>query len=293
VGALLGAIEIGGSKVLCALGSSHREVLAELRIDTRDPESTLRDVEAFFAPHAHAMRGLGIASFGPLELDRHRAGWGAMLSTPKPGWSGAQVAGRLARSLGVPVELDTDVNAACLAEQTWGAAEGAESSVYITVGTGLGVGVVIHGKPLHGLMHPELGHAPAAGWCNFIGACPFHGRCLEGVASGHALRLRTGRQPAELDDEDPVWDVEAAYLGQLVVLTVLAYSPHRVVLGGGVLERAGLLERVRAAVPKQLAGYVPRAELSLDGMQDFLVAPSLGQRAGLAGAFLLAAGRSA
>jgi fructokinase len=244
-GSLLGAIEVGGSKVLCAVGTSHEELVDELRIETRDAESTLADVERFFARHERNLASLGIASFGPLELDRAHPRWGSLLATPKPGWSGAPLAARLKQRFGVPVAIDTDVNAAALAEQRYGAARGMDPCLYITVGTGIGVGVVIDGRPLHGLLHPELGHAPALAACGFEGVCPFHGRCIEGVASAPALRKRSGKDPSALADDDPVWALEAVYLAQLVMLAVLAYSPRRIVLGGGVLARAGLLSAVR------------------------------------------------
>jgi len=289
---LLGALELGGSKVLCAVGSGHDQVLHEVRLETRDAEGTLAEVEAFFAAYRGRLSALGVASFGPLELDPEREHWGGLLRTPKRGWSEAPLEGRLAARLGVPVDIDTDVNAAALAEQRWGAARGADPCVYITVGTGIGVGVVIEGRALHGLMHPELGHARAADACTFPGVCPFHGRCIEGVASAPALRARTGKAPEALDDDDPVWAIEARYLGQLVSLCVLAYAPRRIVLWGGVLARAGLLAGVRAAAREALADYLPRAELSAQGMEEFVVAPALNQRAGLAGAFLLAARRA-
>ncbi|MFT3922461.1 MAG: ROK family protein [Myxococcales bacterium] len=287
-GPFLGAVELGGSKVLCAVGRAHDEIVAEHRIETRDPSSTLAEVEDFFESYRGRLRAIGIASFGPLELDRAQASWGSLLRTPKAGWSGTPLTSRLAGRFGVPVDIDTDVNAAALAEQRWGAGQGVDPCVYITVGTGVGVGVVIEGRSLQGLMHPELGHVRAADLCSFPGVCPFHGRCIEGVATAPALRARTGIAPEALRDDDPVWMLEAAYLGQLVTLCVLAYSPRRIVLGGGVLERVGLLSRVRAEVLRNLGDYVPRAELSVVGMESFVVAPALGPRAGLAGAFLLA-----
>jgi fructokinase len=288
VAGCFGAVELGGSKVLCAVGSSHRDLQAQARFDTGDPEATLSAVEGFFAPHATRLSSLGVASFGPLELDAASDAWGSLLATPKPHWSGTPIAARFARRLRVPVVIDTDVNAAALAEQAWGSAQGADPCVYLTVGTGIGVGVVINGAPLHGLMHPELGHLRAPDACDFVGVCPFHGRCVEGVASAPALRARLGTAPESVADDHPVWALEAQYLGHLVATCVLAYSPRRVVLGGGVMARSGLLERVRREVVAQLASYVPRPELSEAGIAAFLVAPGLGQTAGLSGAFLLA-----
>lgn len=283
---LVGAIELGGSKALCAVGSSARAVI-ETRIPTGTPAQTLAAIETFFAPYRSELVALGIASFGPLELNRASASYGSLLRTPKVGWEGTPLAARLSQALDVPVSIDTDVNAAALAEQRLGAGRGADPCVYITVGTGLGVGVNIGGAPLHGLMHPELGHLPAPAWDEFEGVCPFHGRCLEGVASAPALLARSGLPPDRIGVADPLWELEARYLAHLVAVCVLAYSPQRIVLGGGVFERAGLLERVRPHVLKELAGYLPRAELSEAGVTDYVRRPHFGQRAGLIGAFLL------
>ncbi|MET0285982.1 MAG: ROK family protein [Polyangiales bacterium] len=282
---LIGAIELGGTKALCAVGSSARAVI-ETRIPTTTPAQTLSAIETFFAPYRHELVSLGIASFGPLELNAGPT-FGSLLRTPKAGWEGTPLASRLSQYLSVPVRIDTDVNAAALAEQRLGAGRGADTCVYITVGTGLGVGVSIQGKPLHGLLHPELGHLPAPAWDEFEGVCPFHGRCLEGVASGPAIQARSGQPPDRLGTADPIWDLEARYLAHLLVVCVLAYAPQRIVLGGGVFERAGLLERVRPHLLKELAGYIPRSELSEQGVTDYVRRPHFGQRAGLIGAFLL------
>lgn len=284
---IYGAIEIGGSKVLCAIGTA-RAVERELRVVTREPGATLAEVAAFFAPQRGALAGLGIASFGPLELDPNAAHYGSLLRTPKPGWSEVPIADYFARALALPVAIDTDVNAAALAEQQLGAGEGGDPCLYVTVGTGIGVGVVSAGQRLHGLLHAELGHLPAPALCDFRGACPFHGRCLEGVASAPALTLRTGLPPDALADEDPLWELEARYLAHLLVACVLAHAPRKIVLGGGVLERRGLRARARTLLVEQLAGYVPRPELTHAGVADYVRAPRLGQRAGLCGAFLLA-----
>lgn len=282
-----GAIELGGTKVRCALfvGGTVRE---ETRLETTSFDATMAGIEAFFAPFRADIVALGVASFGPVELRRIGRSYGCLLATPKPGWSEVPLVPRLAQYFGVPVRIDTDVNAAALAEQRLGAGKGKDPCVYITVGTGIGVGVVVHGAPLHGLMHPELGHIPVPSACDFPGVCPFHGRCIEGVASGKALEARKGLRAAEVSDDDPVWDLEATYLAHLVSTTVLAYAPERIVLGGGVMARNSLLERVREKVLAQLHGYVPRTELTMTGIRGYLVAPGLGDRAGLFGAWLLA-----
>ena len=283
---LIGALELGGSKALCAIGSAQR-IVAETRIPTTSPAETLPAVLAFFAAHRPTLRAIGVASFGPLELNPASPAFGALLRSPKPGWSDVPILGMLASDLGLPVRIDTDVNAAALAEQKLGAGQGADPCAYITVGTGVGVGVRMNGRPIHGLLHPELGHLPAPSLCDFAGTCPFHGRCLEGVASAFALAQRAGKDPATLQDDDPVWELEARYLAHLLTAIVLAYAPRRIVLGGGVLARAGLLERVRASLIEQLAGYLPRHELTPEGVADYVRAPQFGQRAGLVGAFLL------
>jgi len=283
-----GALELGGSKALCAVFRGEH-VVAERRVPTTCPDETLQAVITFFRDQG-ALDAVGIASFGPLELDRESKNFGAMLRTPKPGWSDVPIAGAIADALRVPVEIDTDVNAAALAEQQRGAGEGADPLVYITVGTGVGVGVRMNGRPLHGLMHPELGHLRVPDFCDFPGSCPFHGRCVEGVASAPALAKRYGKAPAELGDDDAIWALEARYLAHLLATCVLAYAPRCIVLGGGVLERTGLRERVREQLVAQLAGYVPRSALTMEGVAGYVRAPRFEQRAGLIGASLLAAG---
>ena len=283
---LLGALELGGSKALCAVGSA-TEIVAELRVATTTPAETLAQVLAFFARYRSELAAVGIASFGPLELSASSPQFGSLLRTPKAGWSEVALASRLASALGVPVGIDTDVNAAALAEQQLGAGQGCDPCVYVTVGTGIGVGVSIAGQPLHGLLHPELGHLPAAAYCDFVGVCPFHGRCVEGVASAPAIAARTGQDPAALPDDHPVWELEARYLAQLLVACVLAYAPACIVLGGGVTARPGLRAQVAQQLVHDLAGYLPRVQLTPAGVTAYVRAPHFGQRAGLIGAFLL------
>ncbi len=288
---LYGAIEGGGTKFLCAVGSGPDDIQAETRIATTDPVQTLAQATAFFAPYGSKLRAVGVCCFGALEL-RPQAGerYGALLETPKLGWSHFPLRAELARVLRVPIFIDTDVNGAALAEQRWGAGRDADPLIYVTVGTGVGVGAVIHGRPLHGLMHPELGHMRVgrAQGDSFAGICPFHHDCIEGMASAPALRARSGRDPDGLDDADPIWNLEVHYLAALVHTIVLAYSPERVVLGGGVLRRAILWPKLRDAVRTSLAGYVPRPQLQVSGIADFIVPSRLSGRAGLHGGFALA-----
>lgn len=284
---LYGAIEGGGSKFLCAIGPSPTRLGPILRVDTEDPERTLERVIAFFAPRRAELRAIGVGCFGPLELDPMLDRYGALLSTPKPGWSEFPLRARLMDALGVPVAVDTDVNAAALAEQRWGALQGADPAVYVTVGTGVGVGIVIGGRPLHGLMHPELGHlrVPAA---QHRGICAFHGACVEGLISAPAVLARTGTAPEQLTDDDPIWSSVAETLAHLLSAIVLAYSPARAALGGGVLERSGLLGATQRALVSALAGYVPRAALRWPDVQRYIVRPALRPHSGLLGGLALA-----
>jgi fructokinase len=278
--ALCGGIEAGGTKFVCATGRAGR-IVAATRIVTTSPSETLGAALAFFQTHG-PVAALGVASFGPIDLDRRSPTYGFITATPKPGWAHTDIVGPLTRALAIPSAFDTDVNAAALAEQRWGAARDAASVVYVTVGTGIGGGAVVNGRPVHGLVHPEMGHAriPHDRTADpFLGACPRHGDCWEGLAAAPALTARWGRSPDSLPDQHPAWPLEAHYLALGLTNIVLTLSPDRIVLGGGVMSRAGLLERVRAHVDALIAGYVPAAAI---------VAPGLGNRSGVLGALALA-----
>ena len=217
-----------------------------------------------------------------------------MLPTPKPGWSGAPVVAAITAGLDVPVAVDTDVNGAALAEYRWGAAQGYDPALYVTVGTGIGGGVIIGGAPLHGLLHPEMGHIAvprardaAGNRDEFAGICPFHGDCMEGMAAGGALAARVGRSADDLAPDDPVWELEAHYLAAGLAQHVLVLSPQRIVLGGGVLQQEHLLPRIHAALRAQLRSYIARPQVDAD-VSSYVVAPHFGDEAGLAGAFALA-----
>jgi fructokinase len=253
---VLGGIEAGGTKWVCAAGDE----LA--RFPTTTPEETLGRAIEFFA--GRELEALGVGCFGPVDLAR-----GAIAATPKPGWQGVEVVAPLRAALGVPVAFDTDVNAAALAEHLHAEVD---DLLYVTVGTGIGGGAVVGGRLVHGLSHPELGHmrVPRLPGDTFAGSCPFHGDCLEGLASGSALQARSADADGEL---------EARYLALGLVNAIMALSPQRVVLGGGVMQTAGLLERVRGEVDRLVAGYVATPDI---------VPPSLGDRAGVLGAIELA-----
>ena len=296
--ALYGAVEGGGTKFVCAVGSGPSDRLATARIPTTTPGETLPRVRRFLLDAAdqagQALTAIGIATFGPIELDRQSPRYGYMLPTPKPGWSGAPVVAAITAGLDVPVAVDTDVNGAALAEYRWGAAQGYDPALYVTVGTGIGGGVVIGGAPLHGLLHPEMGHiaVPRARDATgrrdeFAGICPFHGDCMEGMAAGGALAARVGRSADDLAPDDPVWELEAHYLAAGLAQHVLVLSPQRIVLGGGVLQQEHLLPRIHAALRAQLRSYIARPQVDAD-VSSYVVAPHFGDEAGLAGAFALA-----
>jgi fructokinase len=276
-----GGLEAGGTKFVCAAGAGP-EPVAETRITTTTPAETLGHVLAFFRAHA-PLTALGIASFGPVDLDPRSPTYGYITTTPKPGWAQTDVVGPLRAALGVPIAFDTDVNAAALAEHRWGAGRNVGSVVYVTVGTGIGGGAVVNGRPVHGLVHPEMGHVrvPHDRTADpFAGACPHHGDCWEGLAAAPALAARWGRPAESLPDDHPAWPMEARYLALGLVNVILTLSPERVVLGGGVMARPGLLDRVRGSVSDLLGGYVRAADI---------VAPALGERSGVLGALALAA----
>jgi fructokinase len=290
---IYGCLEAGGTKFVCALADANGNILAEHRLPTADPASTLAAVCSFFRQRfaeLGAPAAIGIASFGPVNLDKHSAHYGRIGKTPKAGWSGVDIVGALAREFSCPVGFDTDVNAAALAEHRWGAARGVDNLVYVTVGTGIGGGVMVRGAPLHGLMHPEIGHIRPRRHpmdAHFSGVCPFHGDCLEGLASGPAIVARCGTELQALPADSPLWDIEADYLAQLCAQLVMTVSPQRIVLGGGVMSQSRLLAPIRRRLLEWLGGYVDRAEILLD-VDRYLVPAALEQRSGVLGALVLA-----
>jgi len=289
---LVGGVEAGGTKFVCAVGTGPDDVRAEARFPTTTPAETLGHVVAFFSEQAARapLAALGVASFGPIDLDPRSTTFGSVTTTPKPGWRHVELVAPLRRALGLRVAFDTDVNAAALAEHRWGAAQGVSSAVYVTVGSGIGGGIVMNGRPVHGLVHPEMGHQrlprdPAGD--PFTGVCPHHGDCWEGLASGPALTARWGQAPDALPDAHPAWELEADYLALGLANVVLVLSPERLVLGGGVMTRASLWPMVRTKLPAVLAGYVSSPALG-EGIESYLIPPALGDRAGVLGAMALA-----
>lgn len=292
---LFAGVELGGTKCVCILGTGPDDVREEARVPTTEPAATLAAIERVldgWRGRGENVAALGIGSFGPVDLDRASPGYGRITSTPKPGWADTDVAGRLARRFAVPTGFDTDVNGAALAEGRWGAARGLADFAYITVGTGIGVGLVTGGRPILGFTHAELGHirvARAAG-DDWPGSCPFHGGCVEGLAAGSAIAARAGACGSTLPEDHPVWPLVAHTLGQLLHVLVLAAAPRRILLGGGVMTGSPhLFPMIRAELVRSLNGYVVAPELER-GIDDYVVPPALGERAGPLGALALAAG---
>jgi len=286
---VLGGIETGGSKWECAVGTGPDDLTETETIPTTSPDETLGRAAAFFEREG-PVDAIGIGSFGPIDQDRSSPTWGYITTTPKPGWADTDVAQQLGRRLGVPIAFDTDVNAAALGEYRWGAAQGLETVCYITVGTGIGGGVVLAGRPLHGLLHPEFGHLRVPHDRDadpFDGVCPFHGDCWEGLAAGPAIAARWGKPAEELDDVDAVWQLEARYLALGLVSVISIISPERIVIGGGVMNASKLFSIVRDEVAGLVNGYPPVPALGL-GIADYIVRPALGRRAGVLGAIALA-----
>jgi fructokinase len=288
-GVSIGGIEAGGTRWTCAIGRGDGEVERAESFPTTTPDETIGRAIEFFAA-VPDLEAVGVGAFGPVEVNSASPRWGTITTTPKPGWRNTDVVGPLAEALGVPIALDTDVNAAAVGEWRHGSARGLDTFVYLTVGTGIGGGVFTNGRPVHGLLHPEVGHVLVPHDRKrdpFPGCCPFHGDCLEGLASGTALRERWGRPGEELTDPE-AWKLEAEYLALGLMNVVLVVAAERIVVGGGVGGAPGLLPRVRTRLRDLLAGYVEAPQLGPAGIDDYLVAPGLGPRSGVIGAIELA-----
>jgi fructokinase len=284
-----GCIEAGGTKFVCAIASGPDAIEATCRIPTTAPDETIERAIAFFTDHGLAQDGaaIGLASFGPIVIDRDSPDWGRIGGTPKPGWSGFDIAGAFGRALNLPVSFDTDVAAAALAEARWGAAQAARAAIYLTVGTGIGGGAVQDGRPVRGRRHAEMGHLMLPRHPEdrgFTGSCPFHGGCAEGLASGTAIRARWGASLSELPDDHPAHGIVAWYLGALAANLMAALAPDRILIGGGVMDAPGLIDRVRAKAAAADAGY--RADAA--EWSRIILPPGLGSQSGILGALALA-----
>lgn len=283
-----GALEAGGTKMVLSYLDEGGRMLERLSIPTRTPAETMPEMIAFF--RAHPVDALGIGCFGPLELNPARENFGSITATPKLAWRDYSIMRAFREALDVPVGLDTDVNGAALAEARLGAAKGLASCLYVTVGTGIGGGVVTGGRPVHGLVHPEFGHQlmrPAEGDPAPEGFCPYHKGCLEGLASGPAIEKRWGVSAKELPPEHPAWRVESDYLAQMCHNAIMAFSPEKIILGGGVMQQKFLLPIIREKTLALLGGYICAPAVDA-GLADYIVEPGLGVNSGVMGAYLLA-----
>jgi fructokinase len=291
---LLAGVELGGTKCVCIIGSGPQDIRDRVSIPTAERDSTLARINSVLdgwqATHG-PIEALGLASFGPLDLRRDSRRFGHITATVKAGWEGTDVIGRLGTPRGIPVGINTDVNGAALAEGRWGAARELDDFAYITVGTGVGVGLIVDGRPVFGCNHPELGHIRIARLAgdNWPGICRFHGDCVEGLASGPAIGARAGVPGSQVAADSPVWGPVTHALGQLLHTIFLATAPKRILMGGGVVEqRPELLARIRAQFVKSSGDYLDLEDLT-DGLDRYLLPPGLGALAGPLGSLALAA----
>ena len=282
-----GALEAGGTKMVCAIGDEQGRILERISIPTRDPAKTMPEILDFFRDKALA--AVGVGCFGPVDLDRRSETYGYITSSPKLNWRNYPMVQRFREALGIPVGFDTDVNAAALGEAVWGCTRTVENSIYITVGTGVGVGVIVGGRPYHGMIHPEGGHifvAPREDDPMPKGICPYHGNCLEGLASGPAIERRWGRKGIELSEISAVWELEAYYIGQAICTYICTLSPERIVVGGGVMHQPQMLPLIRQEVQRQMHGYIQGK--GMDKLEEYIVPVSLNDNQGVLGGVQLA-----
>jgi fructokinase len=289
---LYGGIEAGGTKFICAVGTGPEDVRAEIRFPTAHPVETLPKTIDFFKEQEKRfgkLTAMGIASFGPVDLNPASPFYGFITSTPKPGWANTDITGIIRKALDVPIGFDTDVNGAALGEWRWGAARGLDTFIYLTIGTGIGGGAMVNGKLVHGMLHPEMGHILVPHDHKrdpFPGSCPYHGDCLEGLSTGPAVEKRWGQRGETLPLDHPAWELEAHYIALALANFVLTLSPQRFILGGGVMQQQQIFPMIRANVQKCLNGYI-RSEQISEQIDDYIVPPALGGRAGVLGAIAL------
>lgn len=279
---LIGAIEAGGTKFVCAVGDKNGKIIDKISLPTVDPDDTLKAVKNYFANYA--IEALGVGMFGPIDLDKKSSTYGSVLHTPKINWRNYPLLDKLQHDFSVPVYLDTDVNTACLGEYNYGAGKHADSCLYITVGTGIGAGFVLRGDVFQGKNHPEMGHILLRKHQDdpFTGSCPSHGSCLEGLASGTAMEKRYGMKANLLVDKEQVWEIEAYYLAQAIMNYYLILSPEKIIIGGGVMKQVKLYSMIRKYFLELLNGY-----LEVKQVDDLIVAPTLNDEQGVKGAIAL------
>lgn len=282
----LGALEAGGTKMVCAIGDETGKIFEQISIPTQTPEITMPKLIEYFKERE--IDALGIGCFGPIELDKNSPDYGCITSTPKKAWRNFNIVGEFAKALQCPIGFDTDVNGSVLGEVTFGQAKGKSCVIYLTIGTGVGGGIYIEGKLLHGMLHPEAGHVLVRKRDDdmYEGKCPYHKACLEGMAAGPAIEERWGRKAVELADREEVWDLEADYIAQALTGYILTISPEMIILGGGVMHQEQLFPLIRRKVTKMLNGYVLTKEL--EDMEHYIVPASLHDDQGIMGCLELA-----
>lgn len=287
---MLGGVEAGGTKFICGIGSGPDD-LRTAQFPTSTPDITVASAVAFFKAAAGGqLDAIGIGSFGPVDLDPTSPAYGHITSTPKPGWANFDLLGSIQRGLDLPVALDTDVNAALLGEVRWGAARELNDAIYLTIGTGVGGGVMAHGQLVHGILHPEIGHLRLPHDLvkdPFPGACPFHGDCLEGLACGPAMQARWGVPAGTLPADHPAWALEAHYLALALMNLTVTLCPQRILLGGGVMQQPHLFPMIRKEFRELMNGYIRRREV-IEDVDDYIQPPGLGNRSGILGSLVLA-----
>lgn len=283
---LFGALEAGGTKMVCAIGNENGEILEQKSIPTTTPEETMPAILEYFKDKEIA--SIGIACFGPIDLNKNSETYGYITSTPKIPWRNYNIVGAVKDALKIPVGFDTDVNGSLLGEVTWGCAKGLTDAVYFTIGTGVGAGIMTNGKMLHGMLHPEAGHVkmvPRSG-DTYKGKCPYHGTCFEGMAAGPAIEERWGAKAVQLADREEVWDLESYYIAQALMGIVLTRSPQKIILGGGVMHQKQLFSMIREKMLKELNGYIQAKELA--DIDNYIVPASLNDDQGIMGCIKLA-----
>ena len=283
---LYGAIEAGGTKMVCAVGDENGRIIEQVSIPTKNPDETMPKIIEYFKNKE--IKALGIACFGPIELDKASPKYGHIQDTPKLLWSDYDIVGTMEKALGVPVGFDTDVNGSMLGEATWGAAKGVSDAIYITIGTGIGGGILSGGKLVHGMLHPELGHMKLVKAENdtYAGKCPFHATCFEGLAAGPAIEERWGKPAKELADRTEVWELESFYIAQALSNLILTLSPKVIILGGGVMHQLQLFPLIRKKVKENINGYIKTDELN--DMDSYIIPAALNDDQGIMGCIRLA-----
>ena len=281
----LGALEAGGTKMVCAIGDESGKIYEQVSIPTETPEITMPKLISYF--EERKIEALGIGCFGPIDPDKKSETYGYITSTPKLAWADYNIVGTMEKSLMIPVGFDTDVNGSVLGEVTFGQAKGKNCVVYVTIGTGVGAGIYIEGKLLHGMLHPEAGHILLTQRQDdtYEGTCPYHKTCLEGLAAGPAIEARWGRKAVELKDDARVWDLEAYYIAQAIVNYILILSPQMIILGGGVMHQEQLFPKIRSYVKKMMNGYIKTKEMA--DLDHYIVPASLHDDQGIMGALEL------